>query len=143
MRTDFPTTLVGADRDRSVRGVVVAAGLSAVVLVVPFLPLAVGWVVEPGLVVVGFGLTAWWAYDNSGLAVSVAPVSLPVAGRLTYYWWYYLGRPAPVALPLSFGGHGAWETWVPLAAFLGTVAFGVGALLRRVRRFVGGDRSGA
>ncbi|ESP89056.1 hypothetical protein [Candidatus Halobonum tyrrellensis] len=140
MRTDFPTLLVGADRDRSVRGVTVAAGLFAVVLVVSLLPLAVGAVVEPGLVV-GFGLAAWWAYDDGGLAVSVALVVLPVAGRLTYYWWYYLDRPAPPALPLSFGGHGAWEAWVPLAVLLGAVAFGVGTLLRCVRRFVGGPKA--
>jgi hypothetical protein len=135
MEVDLGAALVGSDRDRSLQGLLVALGLSAVVLVLSVLPLAAGAFVEPGLVVVGVGLSGWWAYDNSGLVVSVGLVLAPVVARLTYYRWRYLDEPAPVALPLSFGGHGAWEMWVPLAVLLGVVAFEVGVLARWGRRF--------
>lgn len=85
-----------------------AVGLAVLVLIVSVLPLAAGAVVEPGLVVVGFGLASWWAYDNSGIAVSVILVLAPVVARLTYFWWLYPGQP-PVSLPLSFVGHAARE----------------------------------
>ena len=136
MAVDIRTALFGRDRERSLQGVLVAAGVSALVLVVSFLPLAAGAVLEPGLVVAGVGLASWWAYDNSGLAVSVTLILAPVVARLTYYWWLYLDQPSPVALPLSFGGAGAWEMWVPLALLLGVIAFGAGVTLRWGRRFV-------
>lgn len=144
MEIDFRIALFGNDRERSLQGIFVAAGVSALVLIISFLPLAAGAVVEPGLVIIGFGLASWWAYDNSGLAVSVALVLTPVGARLTYYWWQYLGRPSPVALPLSFGGIGAWKMWVPLALLLGTIAFGAGVIFRRGHRFASEkSRSGA
>jgi len=136
MEIDLRTALVGSDRERSLQGVLVAAGVSALILVISFLPLTAGGIVEPGLVIVGFGLASWWAYDNSGLAVSVTLILAPVVARLTYYWWLYLDQPSPVALPLSFGGVGAWEMWVPLALLLGVIAFGAGVILRWGRRFV-------
>jgi hypothetical protein len=136
MEIDLRTALVGSDRERSLQGVLVAAGVSAFILVISFLPLTAGGIVEPGLVIVGFGLASWWAYDNSGLAVSVTLILAPVVARLTYYWWLYLDQPSPVALPLSFGGIGAWEMWVPLALLLGVIAFGAGVTLRWGRRFV-------
>jgi len=124
------------------QGVLATAGVSVLVLAVSFLPFAAGAVVEPGLVAVGFGLAIWWAYDNSGLAVSVLLVAGPVSARLAYYWSLHRGRPVPVALPLSFEGTGAWEMWVPLALSLGCVAFGTGVILRRARQFAaGGFRS--
>lgn len=136
MEIDLHTALVGTDRERSLQGILVAAGVSALVLVISFLPLSAGAIVEPGLVIVGFGLASWWAYDNSGLTVSVTLMLAPVVARLTYYWWLYLGQPSPVALPLSFGGAGAWEMWIPLALLLGVIAFEAGVILRWGRRFV-------
>jgi hypothetical protein len=138
MGIDCRVALVGADRTRSAQGVLTAAGLFGLVLAVSAFPIGATGAVATGLVVAGFGLASWWAFDNSGLAVSVALVSAPVLARLTYNWWRYLGEPAPVALPLSFGGHGAWAMWVPLALLLGGVAFAVGAVLRRGRRFAAG-----
>jgi hypothetical protein len=110
--------------------------LAALVLAVSFLPLAVGTVGELALVVVGFGLAGWWAYDNSGLAVSLTLVAAPVLARLTYFWWRSRGRPAPVALPLSFAGHGAWRMWLPVALSLGIVAFTAGVVARRRRGLI-------
>jgi hypothetical protein len=136
MEIDRRTAILGTDLNRSLQGVLVAVGLSVLVLVVSFLPLAAGAVVEPGLVVVGFGLASWWAYDNSGLAVSVTLVSGPVIARLTYFWWFYLGRPAPVSLPLSFAGHGAWEMWLPVALSLSLIAFITGVVVRRSRHLI-------
>ncbi|MDS0243184.1 MULTISPECIES: hypothetical protein [Haloferacaceae] len=136
MEIDLRTALVGSDRKRSLEGVLVAAGVSALVLVISLLPLTAGAIVEPGLVIIGFGLASWWAYDNSGLAVSMTLMLAPVVARLTYYWWLYLDQPSPVALPLSFGGVGAWEMWVPLALLLGVIAFGAGVILRWGHRFV-------
>jgi hypothetical protein len=138
MEIDLRIALVGTDRERSLQGILVATGVSALVLVISFLPLSAGAFVEPGLVIVGFGLASWWAYDNSGLAVSVALVGAPVAARLTYYWWLYLDQPSPVALPLSFGGSGAWKLWIPLALLLGVIAFGLGVTLRWTHRFIAG-----
>lgn len=138
MEIDLRAALLGSDRERSLQGVLVAAGMSAIVLVVSFLPLSAGGVVEPGLVVVGVGLAGWWAYDNSGLVVGVVLVLAPVAARLTYYEWLYLDRPSPVGLPLSFAYSGAWKMWVPLALLLGIGAFATGGLLRRGRRFAVG-----
>lgn len=138
METDLRAALIGSDRERSLQGVLVAAGVSAVVLVVSFLPLSAGAIVEPGLVVVGVGLAGWWAYDNSGLAVSVALVLGPVGARVAYYEWLYLDQPSPVGLPLSFAWSGAWKMWVPLALVFGIVAFAVGVALRRGRRFAAG-----
>lgn len=135
MEVDLRAALLGTSRGRSVQGIVVAAGLAALVLAVSFLPFAVDTVLDLGLVIGGFGLASWWAYVNDGLAVSVALVLGPVGARLTYYSWIYLDRPAPVALPLSFGGHGAWEMWIPLAVVLGVIAFVVGVTYRWGRRF--------
>jgi hypothetical protein len=127
-------------------GVTVAAGLYGTVLVLSFaaeldsVP-GFGAVIEPGGVLAGILFAGWWAFRNSGLAVSVSLVLGPVLGRLTYYSWVYAGRRAmPVALPLSFGGHGAWELWVPLAVLLGLLAFGAGVVLRRGTRVVGSGR---
>jgi hypothetical protein len=136
METDIQAALLGADLIRSIQGMLVAVGLSVLVVLISFLPFAAGPVVEPGLVFVGFGLASWWAYDNSGLAVSVALVSGPVIARLTYFWWLYRGRPAPVALPLSFAGHGAWEMWLPVALSLGIIAFVTGLGIRRTRPLI-------
>ncbi|WP_276260956.1 hypothetical protein [Haloglomus litoreum] len=138
MDIDLRAALVGSDRERSLAGVAVAAGLYLLVLTLSMLPVSVGAVLEPGLVVVGVGLAGWWAYENSGFAVAVALVLFPVLARLTYYSWLYAGRALPVALPLSFGGGGAWEMWVPLAVGLGTVAFGLGVLARWGRRVASG-----
>jgi hypothetical protein len=59
METDLRVAILGSDLDRSLQGMVVAAGFSVLVLVVSFLPLAAGAVVEPGLVIAGFGLASW------------------------------------------------------------------------------------
>jgi hypothetical protein len=138
MEIDPSVALVGDDRVRSLQGIFVATGSFVLVLAVSFLPFVPGAIIEPGLVVLGFGLAIWWAYDNSGLAVSVALVGAPVVARLTYYWWLYLDEPSPVALPLSFEGSGAWELWIPLALLLGVIAFGVGVSLRWTRLFIAG-----
>jgi hypothetical protein len=132
MEGTVTTVALGRDRRRSRQGVAVAGGLSLAVLVVSFAPVAAGWILEPGLVIVGVGTAAWWAYDNGGLAVSVVLVMAPVLARLAYYWWRYLDEPAPVALPVTFAGRGAWKLWVPLALLLGIVAFAVGWGLRRL-----------
>jgi hypothetical protein len=136
MEIDLRTAVLGSDTSRSLQGIFVAVGLSVLVLVVSFLSLAAGAVVEPGLVIAGFGLASWWAYNNSGLAVSVTIVAGPVIARLTYFWWLYLGRAAPVSLPLSFAGHGAWQMWLPVALSLGIIAFATGVVVRRSRRLV-------
>ena len=141
MEIDLRTVLFGSDQEQSLQGVLVAVGVSALVLVISFLPLAAGAIVEPGLVIVGFGLASWWAYDNSGLAISILLILAPVTARLTYYWWLYLGQPPPVTLPLSFGGTGAWGMWIPLAILLGIIAFGAGVILRWGRQFVAGKSS--
>ena len=138
MEIDLRTALLGRDQDRSVQGVLLAVAVSALILIISFLPVAVGAIVEPALVIAGLVLASWWAYDNSGLAISVILVIAPVVARLTYYWWYYRDQPSPIALPLSFGGAGAWEMWVPLALLLGVIAFGAGVTLRRARRFAAG-----
>jgi hypothetical protein len=132
MEADVTGIVLGNDRRRASQGLVVAGGLALVVLAGSFAPVAAGRVLEPGLVLVGFGTAAWWAYDNSGLAVSVALVLAPVLARLAYYWWRYLDEPAPVALPLTFAGRGAWQGWVPLAVLLGIVAFSIGVGTRRL-----------
>lgn len=136
METDLQAVVLGNDLNRSLQGILCAAGLSVLVLLASFLPIAAGAIIEPGLVIVGFGLASWWAYDNDGFVVCLALVSGPVIARLTYFWWLYLGRPAPVALPLSFSGHGAWEMWLPVGLALGTVAFAVGVAVRRTRRLI-------
>jgi hypothetical protein len=141
MEIDLRTAFVGSDRHRSVQGVLVAVVVSALILVVSFSPLAAGAIVEPGLVLLGFLLASWWAYDNSGLAISVTLMLAPVVARLAYYWWLHVDQPAPVALPLSFSGLGAWEMWVPLALVLGVIAFGTGVILRRGREFAAGQSS--
>lgn len=130
MNIDPRSAILGSDRTRSLEGIAVATGLYGVVLVISFLPVSAGWLLEPGLVIVGVGLASLWAYENSGLAVSIVLVLFPVLGRLTYYSWLSVGRPVGIALPLSFGGAGAWEMWITLAVFLGTVAFELGILLR-------------
>lgn len=130
------TVLIGRGLHHSLRGIAIAAGMYGFVLLASFLPISVGELLEPGLVVVGIGLASWWAYNNSGVAVCVSLVLFPVLGRLTYYSWLYTGRPSPVALPLSFNGTGAWAMWIPLSVVLGVVAFGVGAFLRRVNSSV-------
>jgi hypothetical protein len=134
MEIDLPTAVLGSDTSRSWQGILVGVGLSVLVLIVSFLPLSAGAVVEPGLVIAGFGLASWWAYENSGLAISMVLVTGPVIARLTYFWWLYLGRAAPVSLPLSFAGHGAWEMWIPVALSLGVIAFVTGVVARRSRR---------
>jgi len=138
VRIDLRPAVFGRDRHRSAQGVLVAVGVSALTLVVSFLPVAAGAIVEPGLVVLGFLLAGWWAYDNSGLAISVTLVVAPVVARLASHWWVYLDQPSPVALPLSFGGAGAWQMWVPLALLLGGTAFGTGVVLRRGRKLAAG-----
>jgi hypothetical protein len=137
MEVDFRAAVFGTDSTRSLQGGFVAAALAVLVLVVSFLPLAVGTVGELGLVAVGVGLAGWWAYDNSGLAVSLALVAAPVGARLAYFWWRSRGRPAPVALPLSFTGHGAWQMWLPVALSLGVVAFVAGVVIRRGQGLIG------
>lgn len=72
MMTDLRTVLFGSDQNRSLQGVLTAVGVSALVLLISVVPLAVGTIVEPGLVVLGFLLASWWAYDNSELAISVS-----------------------------------------------------------------------
>jgi hypothetical protein len=141
MEIDLRVALFGSDQNRSLQGVLTAVGVSALVLVISVVPLAVGTIVEPGLVVLGFLLASWWAYDNSGLAISVIFVLAPVIARLAYHWWLQLDQPSPVALPLSFSGVGAWKMWVPLALLLGVIAFAAGVILRRGRRFVAGRSS--
>ena len=84
MEIDPSVALVGDDRVRSLQGIFVATGSFVLVLAVSFLPFVPSAIIEPGLVVLGFGLAIWWAYDNSGLAVSVALVGAPVVARLTY-----------------------------------------------------------
>jgi hypothetical protein len=49
MKIDLRTALVGSDRERSLQGVLLAAGVSALVLVISFLPLTAGAIVEPGI----------------------------------------------------------------------------------------------
>lgn len=138
MEIDLRTAIFGRDHHRSVQGVLMAAVVSALVLGISFLPVAAGALVEPGLVILGFLLASWWAYDNSGLAISVTLMLAPVTARLAYHWGVHLDQPAPVALPLSFSGVGAWEMWVPLALLLGAIAFGTGLILRRGRQFAAG-----
>ncbi|WP_141212529.1 hypothetical protein [Halorubrum sp. Hd13] len=139
MEVALRTALLGSDQKRSLQGVLTAAGVSVLVLIIPFLPLAGGVIVEPGFVIVGFGLASWWAYDNSGLAISVLLILAPVIARLTYYWWLYRNQPSPVALPLSFDGVGAWKMWIPLGLLLGILAFGVGVIVRRGRQVTAGE----
>lgn len=144
MEVDLRAALAGSDRVRSLAGLTVATGLYAGVLGLSFaaeLPgvPGLGAVLEPGGVLAGVALAGWWAYRNSGLAVSIALVLGPVLGRLSYHAWAtaYGGEPAVVALPLSFQGHGSWELWVPLAALLGALAFAAGVLVRWTSRRVG------
>lgn len=148
MAVDLRAALLGSDREQSLAGITVAAGLYAVVLafsVAPeLLPLpGLGAVLEPGGVLAGVALAGWWAYRNSGLVVSVVLVLGPVLGRLTYYAWLFAyHRPSsPVALIGSFGGGGSWEFWGPFAVLLGVLAFGGGVLVRWGRRVVD-ERSG-
>jgi hypothetical protein len=136
MRIDLRVAMLGINQDRSRQGILVAIGLAVLVLVVSVFSLVADPAVEAGLVLVGFGLASWWAYDNSGLVVSVSLVLAPVVARLTYFWRQYVEQPAPVSLPLSFEGHGAWEMWVPLALLLGVVAFVFGVSIRRSHRFI-------
>jgi hypothetical protein len=138
MEIDLRTAVFGCDQDRSLQGVLMAVGVSALILLISFLPVAVAAIVEPGLVLVGLVLAGWWAYDNSGIAISLILMTAPVTARLTYYWWLYRDQPSPVGLPLSFGGVGAWKMWVPLALLLGVIAFGAGVILRRGRQFATG-----
>lgn len=107
MEVDIRTALFRADREQSLQGVLLASGVSSLVLAISFLSLAAGAVVEPGLVILGFPLASWWAYDNSGLAISVTLMLAPVIARLAYHWRLHLDQPSPVALPLSFSGVGA------------------------------------
>jgi hypothetical protein len=144
MVVDLRAALVGSDRDRSLAGVTVAAGLYAAVLVFSFAPEllpvpGLGAVVEPGGVLAGVALAGWWGYRNSGLVVGVALVLGPVLARLTYYAWLFAYRrpSSPVALVGSFGGSGSWEFWVPVAALLGLLAFAAGVLVRWAGRWMG------
>lgn len=141
MGVDLRAALLGRDREQSLAGVTVAASLYALTMALSFAPEllpvpGVGAVLEPGGVLAGVALAGWWSYRNSGLAVSVVLVLGPVLGRLTYYaWTFAYDEPgAPVALVLSFGGHGSWEFWVPFALLLGFLAFGAGVATRWGRR---------
>jgi hypothetical protein len=143
MDVDLRGALLGSDREQSLAGVTVAAGLYAAVLALSFAPgllpvPGLGAVVEPGCVLASIALAGWWAYRNSGLVVSVALVLGPVLGRLTYYAWLFAyHRPSsPVALIGSFGGAGSWGFWVPFAVLLGVLAFGGGVLVRWGRQAV-------
>lgn len=134
MEINLRVAVEGRDRSYSLAGVAVAAGFAIFVLLLSFSPLSVGIYHELLLVLVGVGLAVWWAYRNSGLGVSITLVLGPVLARLTYWEVYYsVLHPRggePIALPLSFGGHGAWEMWIPLSMLLSVLAFEAGVLSR-------------
>jgi hypothetical protein len=143
MGINLRAAIVGGDRRYSVPGAAVAAGLAVFILLLSFSPLSIGIYHELLLVPVGIGLAVWWAYRNSGLGVSLMLVLGPVLARLTYWEVYHsmlrseVGEP--VALPLSFGGHGAWEMWIPFSLLLGVLAFEAGVLSRWGLQFVRGN----
>lgn len=83
------------------------------------------------IVLLGVSLSGLFAYWNSGLVVSWLLVYGPVLGPLAFYRWVMFREgKGPVALFLSFDGYGAAGFWIPTAAVLGTVAFGVGVIAR-------------
>jgi hypothetical protein len=90
-------------------------------------------VVLLSFVLFGVLLSTAFAYRKSGLLVSWLLVLGPVCGPLAFYGWLTMSeQQAPVALVLSFYGHGAAAFWIPTALFLGSIGFGVGVLLRWV-----------
>jgi hypothetical protein len=138
MALDLPSPLFGRELERSGRAILLAVGVSTLVLASSFLSLGSSALIEPALVIVGFAMASWSAYHNSGLVISEILMLSPVIARLSYFSWLSANQPSPVALPLSFRGSGAWEMWIPVALVLGLVGFGVGVLLRRSRQFAAG-----
>lgn len=140
MEIDLAVALIGRDKTRSFEGLAVAGGAAVLTLLISLLPVSVGILQELGVVGVLVGVAGWWAYWNSGLLVSVSHILGPVVARLAYWDVYYTvlqeGRGEPVGMAFSFGGHGAWAFWIPVAMLLGFLAFGTGVLTRWTHRVV-------
>ncbi|MFC5280004.1 hypothetical protein ACFPM1_14735 [Halorubrum rubrum] len=134
--TDVRAAVLGRDRRDAVRAGVVAVGLFVVALasssVTHLLSVSAGGPFQYLLVVVGIGFAVVHGFRNAGLLVCWALVSAPVAGTLAFYTWLTTRQDAaPVALPLSFYGHGAVAFWIPTVLVCGTFAFALGVLTRR------------
>lgn len=139
---DWRRSLLGADPTARWRWVGVAVGQFLVTGVFAFVAdtadLPVLSSAEPVLLLfVGLGtvLAAVAAARHGGLLVSWLLVVAPVGGPLTYYEAVAAGASAtPVAMPLSFQGHGAATFWLPAALLLGSLAFSAGVAIGRTLR---------
>ncbi len=123
---------LGADSRATRRALAVAAAPFALTAAVAFVSelasLPAGELSLYGVVLLGVVLAAASACRNGGLAVCWLLALSPAVGPLAVYRGFKPVRDsAPVALPLSFSGVGAWAFRVPAALLLGTLAFGVAA----------------
>ena len=114
--------LLGSQRPVTRTGVASAVGLFLLSVVVAATSSVYTTRTQLLYLLVGCGLVlaVGFACVNSGLLVSWALVFGPAGGALTVDWWQTLGEPSPVALPGSFGGHGAVAFWVLFTFLFGT-----------------------
>lgn len=113
-------------------GLFVLSGAAAVAREFSSLPVDVA--VLSLFVLAALPLAAVAAYRDGGLVVCWVLAFAPAAGPLTVYAWIMSQEgPSPVALPASFDGQGAHAFWIPTALLLGTLAFGLGVLVRWAR----------
>ena len=127
--------IVGIDPDLTRKGVIGSIGLFvlSIALIISYELISV-----PGnigglylFIVVGVVLAGVSAYWNSGLLISWLLIFGPVSAPLLYTKALIAsGEPVGVALPLSLVGVGVASFWIPTAVLLGTLAFGVGVVLR-------------